>query len=293
MRSIRLASILMLFSCALAVIGCQHDASKTSQPNQAAASQTQASASQAQPANAPAQPADAQAQPAGPAQQPADAGDSGAAPAEPAQSAQNQPAVQAAQPVQAGESAAPAPRGPAQPYSQTAQNEPSQLTIPEGTPIEIRLVQAIGSARDASGETFAATLDAPIVVGNTVVVPRGVNVTGRVIYAKHSGRLKGPAELSVTLTSLEVGGQMYGIVTAHKSWKGRSHKRRNLAWIGGGAGAGSLVGVAAGGGIGAAIGAGVGAGGGTVTAFVTGRKNILLPSETRMRFVLRRPVTVQ
>jgi hypothetical protein len=123
-------------------------------------------------------------------------------------------------------------------------------------------------------------------------VVRGANVTGRVLYAKRSGRLKGPAELSVTLTSLEVGGQDYRIVTSHKSWRGKSHKKRNLAWIGGGAGAGSLVGVAAGGGVGAAIGAGVGAGGGTVTAFVTGRKDIVLPSETRLYFVLRRPVTV-
>jgi len=81
-------------------------------------------------------------------------------------------------------------------------------------------------------------------------------------------------------------------VTAHKSWRGKSHKKRNLAWIGGGGGGGSLVGLAAGGGVGAAIGAGVGAGGGTVAAFVTGRKNIVLPSESRLYFVLRRPVTV-
>ena len=79
-----------------------------------------------------------------------------------------------------------------------------------------------------------------------MVVPRGANVTGRVVYAKPSGRLRGPAELTVTLTSLEVGGQTYSIVTTHKSWRGKSHKKRNLEWIGGGAGAGSLVGVAAG-----------------------------------------------
>jgi hypothetical protein len=166
------------------------------------------------------------------------------------------------------------------------------VTIPDGTPVEIRLTQSLGSARNVSGQSFTATLDAPIVVDNAVVVARGANITGRVLYAKRSGRLKGPAELSVTLTSLEVEGQEYRIVTAHKSWRGKSHKKRNLAWIGGGAGAGSLVGVAAGGGVGAAIGAGVGAGGGTVTAFVTGRKNIVLPSETRLYFVLRRPVTV-
>ena len=172
------------------------------------------------------------------------------------------------------------------------ENQRPRVIIPDGTPVEIRLTQSLGSARSVSGQSFAATLDAPLVVDNAVVVARGANVTGRVLYAKRSGRLRGPAELTVTLTSLEVGGQDYRIVTAHKSWRGKSHKKRNLAWIGGGAGAGSLVGVAAGGGVGAAIGAGVGAGGGTVTAFVTGRKDIVLPSETRLYFVLRRPVTV-
>ena len=41
--------------------------------------------------------------------------------------------------------------------------------------------------------------------------------TGRVLYVKGSGRLKGASELTVTLTSLEVAGQDYSIVTAHKS----------------------------------------------------------------------------
>jgi hypothetical protein len=173
------------------------------------------------------------------------------------------------------------------------QNDRPELTIPEGTPVEVRLTDSLGSARSVEGQSFAATLDAPIVVGDAVVVPRGANVRGRVLYARRSGRLRGPAELTITLTSLDLRGREYAIVTAHKGWRGRSYKKRNFAWIGGGAGAGSLVGVAAGGGIGAAIGAGVGAGGGTVTALVTGRKNIVLPSETRVYFVLRRPITIQ
>ena len=105
------------------------------------------------------------------------------------------------------------------------------MTIPDGTPVEIRLTESLGSARNVTGQSFAATLDAPIVVDNAVVVVRGANVTGRVLYAKRSGRLKGPAELSVTLTSLEVGGQDYRIVTAHKSWRGYwrggGRRRRN------------------------------------------------------------------
>lgn len=296
MRSIRVTSFLLAFACTLALVGCQHTASKTTQSNRGAGSQAQSASSQAQPADAQAQPANE------PPQSTSNSGQSAAgggwapsAPpagrkqaAAPAPRAQDAQASQPDQPTQPSENA----QIGTEAADNGAGNQPPQVTIPEGTPVEIRLTQSLGSARSMSGQRFAATLDAPIVVDNAVVVPRGANVTGRVLYAKRSGRLRGPAKLTVTLASLEVGGKDYRIVTAHKSWSGKSHKKRNLAWIGGGAGAGSLVGVAAGGGIGAAIGAGVGAGGGTVTAFVTGKKNIVLPSETRLYFVLRRPVTV-
>ena len=292
MRSTRAVSCLVAFACTLATVGCQHTANLATQPG-GVSGQAQASATQSQPSNA-----DAQVQTNAPAQLAPKSTQANAV-SGPPQSAFSSPPPQANAPAPSAQEAEPDQSDQPSPNVQArtaagdrAQSERPELTIPEGTPVEVRLTDSVGSARSESGETFAASLDAPIVVGDTVVVPRGANVTGRVVYAKRSGRLRGPAELTVTLTSLEVRGRDYNIRTAHKSWRGRSHKKRNLAWIGGGAGAGSLIGVAAGGGLGAAIGAGVGAGGGTVTALVTGRKNIFLPSETRLHFVLRRPLTV-
>jgi len=43
---------------------------------------------------------------------------------------------------------------------------------------------------------------------------------------------------------------------------------------------------------GAAIGAGAGAGGGTATAYATGKRNIVLPSETRLSFRTRQPLSI-
>lgn len=297
MTRIRISSGVLVVACALALAGCHRTTSKATQSNQGPGNQTQAANAQSPPANSQVQPANAQEQPANPpAPSPIGSGQSAAASVvasgPPAGSAQAPEPVSPAQDSQSNQPNQAQPNAQAQSVGNTPQNQPVQITIPDGTPIDIRLTQSLGSARSVSGQSFAATLDAPIVVDNAVVVARGANVTGRVLYAKHSGRLKGRAELVVTLTSLQAGAQDYRVVTSRRSWRGGSHRKRDLAWIGGGGGAGSLIGAVAGGGIGAAVGAGVGAGGGTVTAFVTGRKNILLPSETRLRFVLRRAIAV-
>lgn len=167
-----------------------------------------------------------------------------------------------------------------------------KVTIPEGTPIRVRLVDPVGSARDSNGDRFEATLDEPIVAQGSVVVPKGAPVMGKVLEARPSGHLKTPAELAITLTAVEVGGETYELSTSERSWRGPSHKKRDAEWIGGLAGAGALIGGLVGHGKGVAIGAGAGAGAGTATAYATGKRDILLRPETPLDFVLRHPVTI-
>lgn len=174
-----------------------------------------------------------------------------------------------------------------------AQPSAQQLTIPEGTRIDVRLDDSISSERNRSGDTFQATLERPIELGNgEPVVPQGARVTGEVISARPSGHLKTPAELSVALTVLEVNGNSYPITTSSVSRRGKSHKGHDVKWIGGSAAGGALLGALIGHGKGAAIGALAGGGGGTAAAYATGKKNIVIPSESPLHFVLRQPVTI-
>jgi hypothetical protein len=84
----------------------------------------------------------------------------------------------------------------------------------------------------------------------------------------------------LALNSVEVGGKSYDLQTSKVSYRGGSHKTRNIALIGGGAGLGVAIGAVAGGGKRAAIGAAAGAGAGTATAAVTGKNDLTVPAET-------------
>ncbi|PYV15597.1 MAG: hypothetical protein DMG21_14555 [Acidobacteria bacterium] len=167
-----------------------------------------------------------------------------------------------------------------------------KLMLSAGTEIRVRLDNTLSSTSNRSGDSFTATLDGPLVVNGAEVVPDGARVTGRVIAARASGHLQTPSELAVTLYSIEADGKTYELVTTDYGLAGRSHKKRNTAWIGGGAAGGALLGALLGGKKGAAIGAGAGAGGGTATAYATGKKDIVLPAESVLRFALREPLTL-
>ena len=170
---------------------------------------------------------------------------------------------------------------------------PASVTLPQGTILQVSVDQTLASDKNHSGDGFQATLAKEIVVDGKTIIPRGAHVIGRVTQARASGRLKTPASLVLTLTSIEVAGQSYDLTTSSVARQGSSHKKRDILAIGGGAGAGALIGALAGGGKGAAIGGGVGAGAGTAGAAITGKQDITISAETILSFRLERPIEVK
>jgi hypothetical protein len=188
-----------------------------------------------------------------------------------------------------GELAKPSPVEPAPPPPVAAE----QFTLAAGTRVHVWLAQRLDTKHSYGGEPFLAHIAEPIVIGDRVVVPKGAAVHGHVIAARPSGRLRGRAQILLALDWLELHGRRYALITSVDDRVSRSHRRRNLGFIGGGAGGGAAIGALAGGGLGALVGAGIGAGAGTVGAVVTGRKNVVLPPETRLSFILRDPVRIR
>jgi len=166
------------------------------------------------------------------------------------------------------------------------------LNVPVGTVFDVRLDQAIDTRRNRPGDRFDATLRDAVVVDNRIMIPRGTRFSGHVVDSRASGRLKGHAELSISLDSFQMGGREYEIRTSHVARASGGHKKRNWWIIGGGSGVGSAIGAVAGGPAGALIGAGAGAGAGTAGAVITGKKQVRLPAETLLSFTLREPVAM-
>jgi hypothetical protein len=150
----------------------------------------------------------------------------------------------------------------------------------------VRLVDALSTERNQAGETFTATLDQPLVMNGRVVAPQGSRVAGRVREAISSGRLKKPASITLRLESVQSSAGRVPLDTQDLTIKAGSHTTRNVVIIGGSTGAGAVLGGVLGGGKGAAIGAATGAGAGTLAAYLTGKKEIALPSETQLTFNL-------
>jgi hypothetical protein len=202
------------------------------------------------------------------------------------------PPAESANPA-ANENSAPAPAAQAAPAPlPPPQPPPRKVTVPSGTSMAIRLLDPIDSERAQPGQTFRATLDAPLPSDGDVAVPSGYDVKGHVVDVKSAGKFAGQSLLVLELDSISVGGRLYGIEADPYRRQGKNRSTNTAEKVGAGAVIGAIIGGIAGGGKGAGIGAVAGGGvGGGVQAAGKGQQ-IILPSETVLSFTLRSPLTV-
>lgn len=170
-------------------------------------------------------------------------------------------------------------------------NKPDpRITVPSGTSLRVVLQQGLGTDTSTPGAEFTGVLAAPIVIDGKTVLPEGAAVSGRVVDVKKAGRVKGRATLSLALIAVEHDGKSVPIETRTFVGVAKDNKKRDAAVIGGGAGVGAVIGAIAGGGKGAATGAAIGGAGGTGAVLATRGDDLHYPPESRLNFVLSKPV---
>ena len=170
--------------------------------------------------------------------------------------------------------------------------QPRTVTVPSGAIITVRTIDSIDSAVNTTGQVFKASLDAPIVVDDHVILPKGADAYMKLENAKSAGKLAGKSELALALQSVVFQGKTYNVTTSDVKQSGSSRGKDSAVKIGGGAALGALIGGIAGGGKGAAIGAAVGGGAGTGVQVFTKGKQVKIPAETRLDFTLQQPFDI-
>jgi hypothetical protein len=181
---------------------------------------------------------------------------------------------------------------PAAAPAATAAGNGSQVTVPAGTRLLVRMIDSVDSDRNHVGDRFRASLEQDFTVDGIVVAPRGADVYGRLSEAKEAGHFGGKSQLRLELTDILINNRLQPIMTGDYEVAGSSRGSDTAKKVGIGAVAGTVIGAIAGGGKGAAIGAGVGAGAGGAIQVMTKGEQVHVPSETVLEFRVEQAFSV-
>ena len=154
------------------------------------------------------------------------------------------------------------------------------------------MIDSVDSATAHVGETFKASLDAPIIVDNETVFPKGSEVYVKLSKVESAGRVSGKSELQLQLDRIFLGKKSYLVESNTYENTGESQGGRTARSAGIGAAIGAAIGAISGGGKGAVIGGATGAGAGAGVEAIRKGEQIRVASETRLDFRLEGPVEV-
>lgn len=187
-----------------------------------------------------------------------------------------------------------------------SQPETTDLALPQGTPVYMKLETPIATSANKPGDRFAGRVTQPVMLNSKTIIPVGAALEGKVTRADEMRRIKGTPtiELRPELITMP-DGTRYSIIatvvdtsdtkdlTVDEEGRihGRGHDGGDWKETGIASGAGAGIGLWAGGGKGMLIGAGVGATA-SVVHWLTKTKTAYLPAGTEIIMELSRPMAL-
>jgi hypothetical protein len=161
-------------------------------------------------------------------------------------------------------------------------------TVPAGTRIMVRMVDAVDSETSQPDQRFRGALETNLMAGDLVVAPKGATVFGRLLAAESAGSRAG-GQLEFDLTDIMIDGQTHSLATSSNQVQGQGASGPTAS---GGAKTGAAVGAVTGGMGGAIRGAGAGAVAGQVSGANTQGEKVKVPAGTLVEFTLDHPVSL-
>ena len=176
--------------------------------------------------------------------------------------------------------------------SADAQTESSIYELPAGTKIRVRMDNEINSKVSSKNDTFIVKISEPLKVRESVVLPIGIIIEGRVTKVRRAalGGKNGSLQVSFeTLWSLDgakqkIEGGLVNELTVESS------STATVLTIGGGTAIGGIIGAVSKAPNGALIGAGIGAGAGTTIAFLRKGKDVKIETDQEFEIELTKDV---
>jgi hypothetical protein len=166
------------------------------------------------------------------------------------------------------------------------------VRLPAGSVIPVRFESSVSSARSDPEDRVRAVVRENVRSNGRVVIPAGSEIRGHVLSAHRSGRVKGRASLSLRFNEVNVNGRWHRIGTQRINLVAADSHGRDAKMVGGGAGAGAIIGAIVDGKEGAAKGALIGGATGTGAVLATRGKEVGIASGSRWRVRLSQPLVV-
>jgi hypothetical protein len=172
---------------------------------------------------------------------------------------------------------APAQPDTAPPADNNADQGP--LVVPAGTVVAVRLSDPVDSSMNQVGDKFSASVDAAVTVNGTEAIPAGADASVSLINLAIAP-VAARTDVQLQLVSLSINGTDYTPRTS--VFEKQSIERSKKKVI-----AGAAIGATIGGIFGHGQGAAGGAAAGAAKPYV-----IVIPAQTRIKFTLRRSITL-